>query len=87
VGPGLEPADLDEGLTETDFRGDLRKVAVPALVIHGDRDRSAPLDFTGRRTAALIPGARLVTYEGAAHGLPITHAERLNTDIEAFMKS
>ena len=56
------------------------------MVIHGDRDTSAPLDMTGRKTAARIPGARLAVYEGAAHGLPITHADRLNADLVAFAK-
>lgn len=68
-------------LTETDLRPDLRALATPTVVIHGDRDASAPLDFTGRRTAALIPGAELRVYEGAPHGLYITHRERLNRDL------
>jgi non-heme chloroperoxidase len=31
----------------------------PSLVVHGDRDTSAPLELTGRPTAALIEGALL----------------------------
>jgi pimeloyl-ACP methyl ester carboxylesterase len=54
-------------------------------VIHGDRDVSAPLDLTGRPSAALVPGARLAIYEGAPHGLMWTHAERLNGDLRAFI--
>ena len=57
-----------------------------SLVIHGDRDVSAPLEFTGRRTADLIPGARLRVYEGAPHGLFVTHAERLNADLLSFVE-
>lgn len=68
-------------LSETDLRADLRAIAIPTVVIHGDRDHSAPLDFTGRRTAALIPGAELRVYEGAPHGLFVTHRERLNRDL------
>jgi non-heme chloroperoxidase len=72
-------------VTETDFRPDLRAVRKPALVIHGDRDASAALDLTGRPTAEMIPGGRLVVYEGAAHGLFLTHMARLNGDLLAFI--
>lgn len=73
-------------LAETDFRADLARCDVPSLVIHGDRDLSAPLPLTGRRTAELLPNARLVVYEGAPHGLPLTHIERLDTDLLAFLR-
>lgn len=68
----------------TDFRPDLKAIKVPTLVVHGDRDVSAPLAVTGMASAALIPGARLVVYEGAPHGLPLTHAARLNDELTAF---
>ena len=70
-------------LTGTDFRAELAKIKLPSLVIHGDKDVSASLAF-GRGTARLIPNARFVLYEGAPHGLFITHKERLNADLEAF---
>jgi pimeloyl-ACP methyl ester carboxylesterase len=40
--------------------------------------------LTGRRTHELISGSRLTVYEGAAHGLAYTHADRLLADIVAF---
>ena len=79
--------ELHRLFTETDFRPELRKMTVPTLLIHGDNDTSAPLETTGRRTAALIAGSQLKVYEGAAHGLPITHAEQLNADLLAVAKS
>ena len=78
--------DANRTDTEADFRPEMRKIATPTLIIHGDRDHSAPLDFTGRRTAKLIPGSELKVYEGAPHGLFITHMERLNRDLLAFVK-
>ena len=79
--------ELHRMFTETDFRPELRKITVPTLLIHGDSDTSAPLETTGRRTAALIAGSQLKVYEGAGHGLPITHAEPLNADLLAVAKS
>lgn len=78
--------ECNKAMVETDFRRELTRIAVPCLVIHGDRDASAPLPLTGQRTAALIPGARLMVYQGAPHGLFVTHAERLNADLLAFAK-
>lgn len=79
--------DLHRIFTVTDFRAELRKISLPTLLIHGDNDASTPIETTGRKTATLIPGCRLKVYEGAAHGLPITHAEQLNADLLAFAKS
>jgi non-heme chloroperoxidase len=79
--------DLQRMFTETDFRPELRRIAVPTLLIHGDNDTSTPIETTARKTAPLIPGCQLKVYEGAAHGLPITHAEQLNADLLAFTKS
>lgn len=75
---------LHHAYTETDFTDDVRAVRCPTLIIHGDQDTSTPLEFTGRTTAKLISGSRLQIYEGAAHGLPITHTERLNEDLRTF---
>ena len=44
-------------LTSTDFRRELREVAVPTLLIHGDRDASAPLALTGTSWSSCGPGS------------------------------
>jgi non-heme chloroperoxidase len=55
------------------------------LIIHGDRDVQAPIDLCGRQTAQLVPGNTFIVYENAAHGLFVTHADRLNADLLAFV--
>ncbi|MEN2393860.1 alpha/beta fold hydrolase [Pseudomonas halotolerans] len=70
----------------TDFRGDLKKFDVPTLVIHGDDDQIVPIDASGRASAALIKGARLIVYPGAPHGLTDTHKDRLNQDLLTFLQ-
>ena len=77
--------DLHRMFTETDFRPELRTISVPTLLIHGDNDASTPIDLTARKTVPLIRGCQLKVYESAAHGLPITHADRLNADLLAFV--
>ena len=73
--------DLHRTFTVTDFRTELRAISLPTLIIHGDADTSTPIERTGRKTAALIRDSRLFVYEGAAHGLPISHMQRLNHDL------
>jgi non-heme chloroperoxidase len=77
--------DTNRAVTTEDFREELPKIAVPTLVIHGDKDVTCPIDITARRTAELVPGAKLKVYEGAPHGLFVTHIERLNADLLDFV--
>ena len=76
--------ECSRSMNSTDFRAELPKIRVPALVIHGDKDVSAPIDLTGRPTAKLIPGAELKVYEGGPHGLFVTHMARLTEDVRTF---
>lgn len=69
----------------TDFRGDLARIDVPALVIHGDDDQVVPFAVGGQASAALIDDATLIVYAGAPHGLTDTHKERLGADLLAFI--
>jgi pimeloyl-ACP methyl ester carboxylesterase len=76
----------NKSMVETDFRGDAAAIRVPTLILHGDKDASAPLPLTGAATARLIPHATLKVYEGAPHGLFVTHMDRVNADLLAFLK-
>ncbi|HVV14219.1 alpha/beta hydrolase [Amycolatopsis sp.] len=69
----------------TDFRAELPEVHLPALVLHGERDVQAPVDLCGRRTADLLPDAKLRTYPEAAHGVFLTHAQAVNDDLLSFL--
>ncbi|MGI5170117.1 alpha/beta fold hydrolase [Spirillospora sp. CA-253888] len=71
----------------TDHRATLPEITVPALVVHGDADFSIPVEVSGRRTAALVPGAVYKEYPAAGHGLFVSHADRLNADVLEFIKS
>jgi non-heme chloroperoxidase len=69
----------------TDFRKDLEKVKVPTLVLHGDADAIVPLEVSGKRSAAAIPGAKLVVVKGAPHGFNASHAEEFNRALLGFL--
>jgi non-heme chloroperoxidase len=76
-----------KALLAKDLRPDLATIDRPTLILHGDQDASAPLPITGQRVAAGIRGAELKVYEGAPHGLFVTHMARLNRDLEAFARA
>jgi non-heme chloroperoxidase len=53
--------------------------------VQGDRDRSVPVELTGKPSAELIPGSKLLVYLGSPHGLMFTHMRELHADLLAFM--
>ena len=76
-----------KAFASTDFRPDLKSFAVPTLVIHGTADKTVPIDATGRVVADQVPGAKLIEYDGSAHGLFATDKERLIEDVCAFLEA
>ncbi len=67
-----------------DLSPDLKGIDVPVLLLHGTADESGPYALTAVPTAELIRDSRLVTYDGAPHGLyvdPQGRGERGNTGL------
>lgn len=71
----------------TDFRPDLAHFRVPTLVIHGTADKTVPIDATARVVAAQVPGAKLIEYDGSAHGVFATDTDRLASDLVSFFQA
>ncbi|KPI12839.1 Chloride peroxidase [Actinobacteria bacterium OV450] len=69
----------------TDFRADLPRIDVPTLIIHGDADRTLPIEATAIPLAKSITGAEFVTVPGGPHGLLLTHAAEVNAALLAFL--
>ncbi|MEJ7740298.1 MAG: alpha/beta hydrolase [Chitinophagaceae bacterium] len=69
---------------QTDFRSDVKSITVPTLIIHGDADKTVPIESSSDRTAKIISHAQYKVYEGAPHGLFYTHRKRLNQDLIEF---
>jgi pimeloyl-ACP methyl ester carboxylesterase len=45
-----------KSFSETDFREDLKNVSVPTLIIHGDSDKTVPIEASSNRTAKALSG-------------------------------
>ena len=77
--------ECNKAIVATDFRAELKEITLPTLIVHGDKDVSTPIEVSGYRQAELIAGSELVVYENGPHGLFMTHRDRLNADLLAFV--
>ncbi len=85
---GLKPTlSCAESFGMTDFRPELSTFKVPTLVIHGTSDKTVPIDATGRVAAKMINHSHYIEYDGAPHGLFVTHQQRLTDDLLSFLKT
>jgi len=76
-----------KAFSETDFTEDLKKFNVPTLVMHGEDDQIVPVKDSARKSARLIKGAKEIYYPGTPHGLTATHADQVNRDLLAFLRT
>ena len=72
--------------SETDFTEDLKKIAVPMLMMHGDDDQIVPFADSGP-VGKIVKNGTLKTYSGFPHGMPTTPAETINADLLAFLEA
>ncbi|WP_285310014.1 alpha/beta fold hydrolase [Stenotrophomonas maltophilia] len=79
--------DCVHEFSEVDYTEDLKKIDVPALVVHGDDDQIVPFDASAKLSSQIIKDAELKVYAGAPHGLTVTHADQFNADLLAFARS
>ena len=70
-----------------DYSADLKKIQVPVLVMHSEDDQIVPYVASGPKSAELLANGTLKTYQGFPHGMPTTHAETINADLLAFIRS
>jgi pimeloyl-ACP methyl ester carboxylesterase len=68
----------------TPTAADLKRVALPVLVVHGTKDRSAPYGG-GREWALTLPEARLLAIDNTAHAPWLEAPERVFTPIKTFL--
>lgn len=79
--------DCAAAFATTDFRADLSAFRVPTLIVHGNKDKTVPIDVSARQASLRIAGSSLLEYEGAPHGLLATHKQRIIEDVLNFLKT
>jgi non-heme chloroperoxidase len=75
-----------KAFSETDLTEDLKRFDVPTLIVHGDDDQIVPIVASAHRSSELVENATLKIYEGAPHGLAVTHKDRLDDDLLTFIR-
>ena len=55
-----------KSFSSTDFRREMQLINVPTLIIHGDADKTVPIDPTGKQAAKMIPDNNFIVYEDAS---------------------
>ncbi|UIJ71596.1 alpha/beta fold hydrolase [Aurantimonas sp. HBX-1] len=76
-----------KAFSETDFTEDLKAIEVPTLVMHGDDDQIVPIGASAHLSSKLLKNGTLKVYEGLPHGMCTTHADIVNPDLLAFIRS
>ncbi|HUD41966.1 MAG TPA: alpha/beta hydrolase [Dokdonella sp.] len=76
-----------KAFSETDQTEDLKTITVPTLVLHGDDDQIVPIADSALKSSKLLKNGTLKVYKGYPHGMLTTHADAINPDLLAFVKS
>jgi Predicted hydrolases or acyltransferases (alpha/beta hydrolase superfamily) len=76
-----------KAFSETDFTEDLKAIDVPTLVLHGTDDQIVPFADSAPLSAKLLKNGTLKVHEGFPHGMCTTHADVVNADLLAFIRS
>jgi len=87
MGGALAQYEGIKAFSETDQTDDLRAMSVPTLLIQGDDDQIVPYKDASLLQAKLIKRSTLKIYPGYPHGLMTTHADVINAEILAFLRS
>jgi non-heme chloroperoxidase len=75
-----------KAFSETDLTGDLKKIDVPTLILHGDDDQIVPIGASAMLSSKIVKQATLKVYPGAPHGMCTTLKDKVNADLLAFAR-
>ncbi|HDT3134690.1 TPA: alpha/beta hydrolase [Enterobacter asburiae] len=76
-----------KAFSETDQTEDLKTITIPVLVLQGDDDQVVPYKNAALLQDKLLANSVLKIYPGFPHGMHTTHADTINADILAFIRS
>jgi non-heme chloroperoxidase len=87
MGGALAQYEGIKAFSETDQTDDLKAITVPTLVMQGDDDQIVPYKDASVLQAKLLKHGTLKIYPGFPHGMMTTHADVINADLLAFIRS
>jgi non-heme chloroperoxidase len=76
-----------KAFSETDQTDDLKAIKVPTLVMQGDDDQIVPYRDAALLQTKLIKNSTLKIFPSYPHGMLTTHADVINPNLLAFIRS
>jgi len=70
-------------LRDTDLRGDLKKINIPTLIMHGKKDKICSYDLALQMEAG-IKDSQLVSFENSGHSLFLEETKKFNDELIKF---
>jgi pimeloyl-ACP methyl ester carboxylesterase len=83
VPPAVRAAMFDRQLDNDDV---LARILVPTLVMHGDADQIVRVS-AATHTAATVPGAKLLVYDGVGHAVQVDAPQQFGRDLSEFVRA
>lgn len=71
-------------LRDTDLRGELKAVKVPAAIFHGKLDKICPYAFA-KSMASGIAGSKIIDFTKSGHGLFYEEKDKFNKELMRFI--
>jgi pimeloyl-ACP methyl ester carboxylesterase len=77
---------MARSLAQADLRDTLAGIAVPTLLLYGDKDVRAPLTIA-QELLTRIPASRFTVMPGVGHMSSVEAADRFNAEVRGFLRS
>ena len=71
-------------LRDTDLRPDMKKIAIPTLIIHGKRDKICSFDLAEQMKSG-IQNSQLVAFENSGHSMFLEETVKFNKELLNFI--
>lgn len=63
----------------------VKQISVPVMVIHGEADQGIPMALGENLFQSMPNGKKMLTVPEATHGVSLTHADAVNSELKAFL--
>jgi len=70
-------------LRDTDLRGDLAKIKIPTLIMHGKKDKICSFDLAEQMKAG-ITDSHIIAFEKSGHSLFLEETKKFNAELIRF---
>jgi non-heme chloroperoxidase len=73
-------------LRDTDLRPDMKKIKIPTLILHGEKDKICSFDLAGQMKLG-IQNSQLVVFENSGHSMFLEETDKFNSELIKFARN